>query len=339
MKGKVLITGAGTIILILLWVFLNTDGQGQNDGKTQVIRIGVSVYNSEDVYINTILSHLQEIAKRYETEGGVKVHMDISDARESQNLQNDLVQGYLKLDYDVIILNMVDRSEAAGVIDKAMGKDIPVIFFNREPVGEDMQKWDKIYYVGFDAQISAALQAEIILDQYRKDPYSLDRNQDGILQYIMFEGETRHQDSLIRTEQSVLALKEAGVQLEKLAGGIADWKRNQASVLMDQYIEDFGDEIELVICNNDEMALGAVEAFGRAGIPFTNIVGIDKTPAGAKAVNRGQMLGTVDITAKGCAEVIFELSRDLALGVEINSRFPLTGGKYIWVEQQIYRVE
>lgn len=339
MKKKPLAGGVGILIFILLCALLYTGSKNKNHEKTQVIRIGVSVYNREDIYISNIISYLQEIAKRYEKESGIKVRMDVSDAKESQNLQNDLIQSYLNLDYDVIILNMVDRSEAAGIIDKAMEKDIPIVFFNREPVGEDMQKWDKIYYVGFDAEKSAKLQAKIILDKYSKDPDSLDLNGDGVIQYIMFEGETRHQDSLIRTEQSIMALKEGGLQLEKLAGGIADWKRNQASVLMGQYIEEFGDEIELVISNNDEMALGAIEAFERAGIQFTNIVGIDKTPAGAEAVNKGLMLGTVDISAKGCAEAVFQISRCLALDIDINSQVTLTNGKYVWVEQQIYTTE
>lgn len=128
-----------------------------------------------------------------------------------------------------------------------------------------MNRWEKLYYVGADARESAVLEGQILVDAYRKNPSTLDRNGDGVVSYVLLEGETNHQDSLIRTEWSIETLKDGGVPIEKITGGIANWERNQASALMEQWLSDYGNKIELVLCNNDDMAIGAIDAIERAG--------------------------------------------------------------------------
>ena len=78
-----------------------------------------------------------------------------------------------------------------------------MVFFNREPVEEDMNRWEKLYYVGADAKESAVLQGDILVDAYRRDSRTLDANGNGLVSYVLLEGETSHQDSLIRTEWSI----------------------------------------------------------------------------------------------------------------------------------------
>ena len=89
---------------------------------------------------------------------------------------------------------------------------------------------------------------------------------DGTVSYVLLEGESSHQDSLIRTEWSIQTLKDGGVPIERITGGIANWERSQASALMEQWLDEYPGEIELVIANNDDMALGAIDAMGRAGV-------------------------------------------------------------------------
>ena len=213
---------------------------------------------------------------------------------------------------DVLCVNLVDRTDAAHVIDKARSADVPVVFFNREPVQEDLQTWDKVYYVGSDARQSAQLQAQIVLDKWEEDPASLDLNGDGVLQYVMLEGESRHQDAMIRTEVSVQALKDGGIPLERVDGGIANWDRNQAAALTEGYFERYPD-LELILCNNDDMALGAADAVERLSMDFHNIVGIDGTPQGLEAVREERLLGTVVMDYAAHGETIFRLARALAL--------------------------
>lgn len=282
----------------------------QEDGT---LRIGVAVYKGEDTYISNMTQAMQESVDDWCAETGERIQVSISDAQESQNTQNEQIDRFLSLGYDVLCVNLVDRTDAARVVDKAREADVPLVFFNREPVQEDIDAWDKVYYVGSDARQSAQLQAQIVLDLWESDPAALDQNGDGILQYMMLEGESRHQDAVIRTEVSVQTLREAGVPLERVESGIANWDRNQAAALTESALLEYP-EIELILCNNDDMALGAADAVERLGLEFSNIVGIDGTPQGVEAVDQGRLLGTVVMDYPAHGEAIFRLSRALALG-------------------------
>ena len=211
----------------------------ENAGEKNSIRIGVSLYRGDDTFINNIRGELEKCAKEYEKETGVKVNLDIQDAKGSQNTQNDQVERFISLGCDVMCINPVDRTAASVIIDKAMAADIPVVFFNRQPVEEDMDRWDQLYYVEAAAKESAVLQGSIVVDHYRENPESLDLNGDGVVSYVLLEGESSHQDALIRTEWSVQTLKDGGIPIEKLTGGIANWERSQASALMEQWLEKY----------------------------------------------------------------------------------------------------
>ena len=276
------------------------------------ISLGVAIYNGDDTFISNMMLSFTEIAAKYEQDTGIRVYVNLTDAQENQTNQNKQIDRFVSMNYDVLCVNLVDRTDASYTIDRAMDADIPVVFFNREPVQEDLQKWDRVYYVGTDPAENGRLEGQIVVDAYNADPSRFDKNGDGIVQYIIIEGEIRHQDAMIRTEVSVQTLKDAGIELEKLDGGIASWVRSQAAALSDQYFEKYGDQIELIICNNDDMALGVIDTVERRGLMFNNIVGIDGTPAGLAAVKQGKMLGTVIIDYAAQAKLIFEIASTLA---------------------------
>ncbi len=287
------------------FVFMNGD---KTDVESKTIRMAVFVYKGSDTFIENVSGALMQTAAEYTGANGEKVYMAYLDANDSQSLQNEQIARYISLNYDVLCVNLVDRIEAAYVIDIAKEANVPVVFFNREPVKQDMTKWERTVYVGTDAKKNAELEAEVVLQQYRRDPYAIDKNQDGIVNYIMIEGERRHQDTLIRTEVSVQTLRDNGMELERLDGGIANWTRSQAAALAEQYFNSYGDAIELIICNNDDMALGVVDTIDRLGIDFVNIVGVDGTPQGIEAVKSGKMLGTVSIGCEEHAQLIFDMA-------------------------------
>ncbi len=327
------------ILLSELWLcafFLLTGCAGTKGAEEKKsIRIGVSLYRGDDTFLNNIRGELERCAKDFEQEKGVKVTLDIQDARGNQNTQNDQVERFLALGCDVLCINPVDRTAASVLIDKAMAGQTPVIFFNRQPVEEDMDRWDRIFYVGAEAKSSAVLQGSIVVDGYRKNPEKLDLNGDGVVSYVLLEGESSHQDSLIRTEWSVQTLKDGGVPIEKLTGGIANWERSQASALMEQWLEKYPGRIELVICNNDDMALGAIDAMERAGMEGIAVVGIDGTTPGLAAVESGKLMGTVAIDRTQYAGAILAIATGEALGWEPDAKLEFEDGKYYQCPWQI----
>lgn len=307
--------------------------QVEREEKTS-IRIGVSLYRGDDTFINNLRSVLEQKAKEYEQETGIKVTLDIQEAKGNPNTQNNQVERFISLGCDVLCINPVDRTSASAMIDKAIAAKIPVIFFNRQPVEEDMNRWDELYYVGADAKESAVLQGEIIVDIYQKNPEQLDINNDGVISYVLLEGESSHQDSLIRTEWSIKTLQEAGVPIEKITGGIANWERSQASALMEQWLDSDEDKIELVISNNDDMALGAIDAIERLGVQRINLVGIDATNPGKEAVVAGKLLGTVESDKDQYAGTIFRIAAAKAMSEPLDEDIVLEDGKYYWCPQK-----
>lgn len=326
------------LLILLLFavcmVLASCQGVRKEEPKTS-IRIGISLYRGEDTFINNLRSIMEEKAKEYERESGIKVTLDIQDAKGSQNTQNNQVDRFISLDCDVICINPVDRMEASAIIDRAMTAGVPVVFFNRQPVEQDMNRWDQLYYVGVDAKETAILQGEMVVDLYKEQPEAVDINCDGVVNYVMLEGETSHQDSLIRTEWSVQTLKDGGVPIEKITGGIANWERSQASALMEQWITEYPNTIELVVSNNDDMALGAIDALERAQITGVNVIGIDGTTPGLEALESGKLLGTVSANKELYASAIVELAVSCALGQEPPEEYSLTDGTYYWTPQEI----
>ncbi len=168
------------------WLYAKKTG-GHEEKKTS-LRIGVLLYRGDDTFIGTLRNSMEQAAKEYEKETGVRVTLDVRDAKRNQLTQNSQAERMIDLGCDVLCVNMVDRSAASGVIDQAMESDIPIVFFNREPVAEDMNRWEKLYYVGADAKESAVLEGQILVDAYQKNPSTLDRNGDGVVSYVLLEG-------------------------------------------------------------------------------------------------------------------------------------------------------
>ena len=229
-------------------------------------------------------------------------------------------------------INLVDRADPSEIIDLARENDVPVIFFNREPVAEDMMQWEKLYYVGADAKQSGVMQGELAAELIHSDS-RVDRNRDGKIQYVVLEGEPGHQDSIIRTENAVDTLKNNGIELEKLSYGIANWNRAQAQNRMMQMIGQHSNEIELVLANNDDMALGAIDAYAKLNITESALpvfFGIDGTDAGLKAVLESKLSGTVYNDKEGQAAAMAKLAVSLVSGEGLEE-IEFENGKYIYL--------
>lgn len=286
----------------------------EKEKENDILKIGVSVYSGEDTFISGIMEELDQEVKNYEKEEGIKINFDISSADENQRNQNEQVERYISLGYDVLCINLVERTNGGDIIDMAIANDIPVVFFNREPVEEDISRSDNFYYVGSNAKQSAILQGEIILDYWNEFKVIADKNNNNILEYVMLEGEAGHQDTVFRNKWPIETLEENGIKVKKLKSLTANWDRSQAAALIEQWYDEIVNETEFIICNNDDMALGAADALDKMGIDNIAIVGIDATVEGTQAVKDNKMIGTVDCNIRGHAEAIFKVA--MALGQE-----------------------
>jgi methyl-galactoside transport system substrate-binding protein len=317
-----------------------TDNYQNNKTKLNQIRIGVTVYQMEDPFISMIPAYIEKNARAMEISNNMKISLNILDAKGDQSLQNDQVDKFIAQKYNAICVNMVDRTAASVIIDRAKAANIPVVFFNREPVEEDMKLWDKLYYVCSLASESGILEGGIVADTYRSDPQKWDKNADGKLQYVILEGEQGHQDSLIRTEVTIKTIRNAGIEIEKLSNRVADWQRGQAGVITSQWLKEFDNKIEMIISNNDNMALGAIDAYKEAGIfEFPIIVGIDAIPPALEAVKNGEMAGTVLNDAKAQGKAIFDLAFKLSQGEPAVDHAEDIKNRYIWIPHSAVTID
>ncbi|MGX8687481.1 MAG: substrate-binding domain-containing protein, partial [bacterium] len=200
----------------------------------------------------------------------------------------------------------------------------------RELVEEDLMSWNRLYYVGADAFESGRIQGRTAA-AYIKDHPECDRSGDGVIQYVVLEGEAGHQDAIVRSETSVGALIEEGIGIEKLESAIANWNRAQARNRTEQLIETYGEGIELILANNDDMALGAADAYDSNEVPLDRrpaIIGIDGTKVGLEGVRNGKLIGTVYNDKEGQARAMLQLALAAASGEGLED-LPLTDGKYI----------
>ena len=235
-------------------------------------------------------------------------------------------------------------AEAAGV---TLNKDKPLVCFNRQPsdptTGEiDMtsMNWnDKTYYVGFDAAAGGAVQGQLITDYLAKaDPAKIDRNGDGVIGYVLCIGDVGHNDSKARTEGIRKALgtwngstdptnsKEGSVvvggktfkvvELEGKAMTGTDgstWNANAATEAMGGWATKFGTQIDMVVSNNDGMAMGCLQASNYpAGVP---IFGYDANADAIEAIGAGKLSGTVSQNVDAQATATLQVLRNLLDGL------------------------
>ncbi len=324
MKKK-LLWGAFVIALVIA-----ASGYGIHEEiKEDELKIGVSLYIEDDAFVNSIVSSMQTQAMLYEQKVDKKVMLNIACADGSQRQQNKQIEKYIALQYDVICVNLVDRTNAATLIDQVKAADIPLIFFNREPVKEDIFRQEDVYYVGTDSKETAKKQGQAVAELYEKYADIMDKNKDGVLQYVILEGEMGHQDTELRCEYVLQTLAEAGIALEKLDTDTADWLYTPAEAIMEEWAREFGNDIELVLSNNDEMALGAIDALKQANISAA-VFGIDATPAGKEAVRKGEMWATVDCDAEQQGKTLLDMATAL-IENKITEKEGIKEGRYIRV--------
>ena len=279
-------------------------GASESDDQNEIY-VGIACYDQGDIFISNLIQCFKNELNSQKGDS-YDVMVTVRDAVGSQKTQNDQVKEMIDEGCNILCINLVDRTDPSEIIDCAKEKNIPIIFFNREPVAEDMMQWDKLYYVGAKARQSGQMQGEIAADLILKDK-SIDKNHDGKIQYVVLEGEMGHQDAIVRTDSSVETILAKGIKMEKLSYEIANWKRAQAQNRMEQLIRQYGNTIELVLSNNDDMALGALDSYRLMGYTKDNMpmmLGVDGMQEALEAVKDGRLTGTVYNDKEGQAQIM-----------------------------------
>ena len=256
--------------------------------------VGVCIYKFDDAFMTTYRNSLQEIL---ESKG---YKFTVVDGNNDQAKQNEQINTFITQKVDALIINPVMTSAADQIIDTVKNAGIPTVLINREPTAEQMSAYDKLVYVGCNPAQSGTFQGELILETANQG----DNNGDGKVSYIMIQGDPENIDAQLRTEYSVKALTDAGKEVEELNLTRGDWMRERGQEIVANDLAQFADQIEVVFCNNDDMAIGALQSIQAAGRKVNEdiyLVGVDALDAALNEVMNGNMTGTVLNDAVGQA--------------------------------------
>lgn len=306
-----------------------TEGEASGD-----VSIGTCIYKFDDTFMTGVRNNMEARAK------ALGADISIMDSQNKQPTQNEQVDGFITKGVTALAVNPVDRTAAGPIVEKAKAEDLPVVFINREPEAEVMASYDKVWYVGAKAEESGTMSGEIIAEYWNAHPEA-DKNGDGVLQYVMITGEPGHQDATLRTEYSVKALESAGIKVEEIANDTAMWDKVKATDLTKALISSKGiDSIEAILCNNDDMALGAIEALKAEGYntgdatKYIPVVGVDATAPALEAMANGSLLGTVLNDGENQGIAATNIAVAASQGKEISKDtigYDVTDGKYVWI--------
>ncbi|MGI2026651.1 galactose/glucose ABC transporter substrate-binding protein MglB [Endozoicomonas acroporae] len=271
--------------------------------------LGVTVYKYDDNFMASVRRAIEAEADKVD---GVRLLMN--DSQNDQSKQNDQVDVMLARGVDALAINLVDPAAAPVIIQKAKYDDVPIVFYNKEPTAEALASYKHAYYVGTDSKESGIIQGELIAEHWAKNS-AWDLNGDGKIQYVLLKGEPGHPDAEARTAYVISTLNDRGYPTAELHMDTAMWDTAMAKDKVDAWISGpNADKIEVVIANNDAMAMGAIESLKAAGKSAIPVFGVDALTEALALIKGGQMQGTVLNDANNQAKAAFQLANNLANG-------------------------
>ena len=305
----------------------DTEAPASKDGS-----VAVFYYTYGDTYISSVRAALDSALDA----AGIK-YQDY-DSNNSQTTQSEQVTTALTQGATVLVVNLVDTGSddaAKNIITQANG--VPVIFFNRSVSEEAVTSSDKCVFVGTDYEMAGHMQGEMIGNYLLENYDTLDLNGDGTISYVMFKGQEGNAEADARTQygqedadailtgagKPALSFYDSANSNKYLVDQTGAWSSVAATeymqTIMSQYSEANNNMVELVIANNDEMAIGAVTAlqnagYNKEGATVIPVFGVDATDAAKDAIAAGSMIGTIKQDAEGMANTIADITSNFLNG-------------------------
>lgn len=331
----------------------------------------VSWYTFGDVYLTSVRTALDAaLAEKNLT-------VTDKDSNANQQTQTDDINTALVTGANAIVINMVE-SGAIGTAETLMNTvaayGVPAVFFNRAVSTDDneaanlFKSYEKSAFVGTKFDEAGKMQGDMIGEYVLANYDAIDLNGDGVISYVMFKGDEANQEAILRTQYGVenadakltaagkpaLAYYDANATTKYHVDMNGTWSNTASfeymSTILAQYNVANGNMVELVICNNDDMALGAVNALtnigyntGVAGDPVIPVFGVDATDAAKELIAAGRMTGTIKQDAEGMADAVATITANLIAGKDkfegLNPAYGQVDGWMVTIPYAMYTGE
>ena len=279
------------------------EASGSSDHATA----GVVWYNFADTFISNARAVLNNVSK---ADGTVTV--TDADSQNDTTIQDNNMNNIFTQHPDFFVLNNINNAATSQIVEAAKKEDISTIFANTtSPSDEDFANYDKLWYVSSASEQSGQNMGNEIVD-YFKTHDNWDRNGNGKVDFILLQGMPTFSDTINRSSYSLAAIEAAGYTLgtniggedvtgvkggDSITGVICDFQRQEAQENVEALLSAYGDDIDCILADNDDEALGAIAALQAHGYltddsNYIPVVGVDATAAGCEAIKNGTMLGT-----------------------------------------------
>jgi len=328
------------LVLVMLCAVLFT-GCKRETGE---FRADVFWYTFADTFLASVRNAMTEEFQR------TGINFQHHDCNNSQTTQTQMIQTAINQGSKLLIVNIVttgSEDAAMTIVNMANRAGVPLIWFNREVSNTVIRAYPNSVFVGTDADEAGYMQGEGIArfllrpENWVGNRSRFDLNGDGVIRYVMLRGEHGNAEAFGRTKYSIeeanrllagrLRLQpspanQTSTQYEN--DGIsnfflyANWSAAEAANLMRTALAAHSltnGSIELIVANNDDAALGAIEAMneqgfntGRPGAGYIPVFGVDATTVAQEAIRGGRMTGSVLQDAAGMAKTVVFLAGNIA---------------------------
>ena len=335
---KIIILILVTLIILTLKITTQVNifaSSSLNFNNRKIANIAVIVHTLDDPYMIRLRESLENIEK--DNKNNVK--FNFFDAKNNISIQNEIIDSAIRNSYDLLILNLADKREnvVVDILNKAKGENIPIILMNISPevVSKVSNIYNKVAFVLPDSKQAGTSEGKIIIDLWN-NKINIDKNGDGILQYVLLKGRVNDPQAIDRTKYVISTINDSGIKTQEIALIDANWSKEIAESAINNLFLKYNGSIEAIISNNDAMAIGAIEALNQYGYNKGDkskniaVVGIDGLPEAIDLIDKGFMTGTVIQDSNVEAEMFYNIGMNL-----INNLTPTENTNYKAVNGEI----
>ena len=336
MKFLKIVLSSIVISILLLHSINNIAYANPQPPTKKPIKVAVFLSNMNNFLISNAKKSLEDIQKENEN----KIEFTFFDSKANQVIENENIDKTLNKGFDLFVVNLVSSKvdELQNSLTKIMQSNIPlVLYLPRTPqsLANTISAYGKAIIINGDLEQSGTIEGKTLATVWNANKDALDKNKDNIMQYVMLQGPSNNEATNARTKYSIRALNEAGIKSQQLSSTVCNWDRECARISIEATFLTLDDKIEAIISNNDEMALGAIEALQKYGFnkggdsKYIPVVGVGGLPEAKELIDQGIMVGTAIEDLRAEANAIYAIGMNLVSGNEplydTNLKFDKTG--------------
>ena len=244
------------------------------------VKVGVSIANFDDTFLTYMMDGMKAWGKAHPGE----VELTFTDAKEDMAKQLDQVENFIVQKMDAVIIVPVDTSATAPMTKNLVGKGVKAVYVNRNPGNLP----DGAYYVGSEEVVAGRMQMEFLGEKLK-----------GKGNVAILIGKLDNEGALKRTAGNEEVQKAKYPNIKILDKQTGQWQRNEGLMKTEDWMNRFGKDLQAILSNNDDMALGAIQALKDKKRTDVIVVGVDATPDALTSISKGELAATVFQDAAG----------------------------------------